>query len=130
MHRFTLVAGIVLSTAGCFHTVVETGLPSSSTVIDRPWAHSFLAGLVPPSTMETAQKCSSGVAKVETQMSFPNLVASALTGGVYSPMQLTVTCAQGRPASTRTIGAGQRSPYETVGHAANAVTARMEGVGK
>ncbi|MGI8548608.1 MAG: Bor/Iss family lipoprotein [Gemmatimonadaceae bacterium] len=50
-------------------------------------------GLVPPATIETAAKCTNGVARVETQSSFLNMVASTLTFGIYTPMQLDVTCA-------------------------------------
>lgn len=31
---------------------------------------------------------------VETQLSFPNQLVSFLTGGIYTPMTITVTCAQ------------------------------------
>ncbi len=47
-----------------------------------------------PSLVETAAKCPDGVAKVETQLSFLNMLAQALTLGIYSPMNIKVTCAQ------------------------------------
>lgn len=90
-------AAIVLFTAtlsGCYHAVIETGRAPSPVKIEKAWAHGFLFGLVPPEVTETAQKCVSGVSKVETQQSFLNMVASGLTYGVYSPMSVKVTCAQ------------------------------------
>jgi len=50
--------------------------------------------LVPPSTVETQQKCPKGVSKVETQLSFPNMLVSFLTLSIYTPMDIKVTCAQ------------------------------------
>jgi hypothetical protein len=89
--------------AGCYHATIETGQPPSPTKIEKPWAHGFLWGLVPPSTVETAQRCPAGIAKVETQQSFLNLVADVLTAGIYSPMQITVTCAQGGTTDGRML---------------------------
>jgi hypothetical protein len=87
----TIMSALFLS--GCYHAKVSTGLPAGPEKIDIPWAHSFIGGLVPPTIVEAASKCASGVSMVETQMSFPNLLANALTGGLYSPMHITVTCA-------------------------------------
>ena len=48
--------------------------------------------------METASRCPDGVAKVETQRSFLNQVVEILTLGIYTPMEIRVTCAL--PAGT------------------------------
>lgn len=56
-------------------------------------SHSFIAGLVPPDLVETASKCPDGLAKVETRLSFLNQVASFVTLGIYSPMEIVVSCA-------------------------------------
>ncbi|MDE3053558.1 MAG: hypothetical protein KGL38_06335 [Gemmatimonadota bacterium] len=98
-----LVAGVFL-TAGCYHATVTTGLAPSPEKIDVQWAHGFLWGLVPPSTVDATSKCKSGVAQVETQMSFLNLLANFLTSGIYSPMQITVTCAARGTASAGGAG--------------------------
>src|SRR5438552_9867322 len=39
---------------------------------------SWIAGLVPPSTVETQAKCPHGVSKVETQLSFVNQLVAFL----------------------------------------------------
>jgi len=93
--RNLAVLGLVAATAGCYHATVETGLTPGSTTVETPWAHSFLYGLVPPATVDAASDCSSGVSRVETQLSFLNMVANAITFGIYSPMHITVTCAAG-----------------------------------
>ena len=99
MNRLSLVLCTLLLSSACYHATVVTGATPSTVVYENQWAHGFLFGLVPPSNVETAQKCPSGVAKVETQLSFLNMVANALTGGLYSPMTITVTCASGRMGS-------------------------------
>ena len=45
--------------------------------------------------MDAEEECSSGVARVETQLSFLNKLSGVLTLGLYSPMHVTVTCASG-----------------------------------
>lgn len=92
--RLTLAALPLLLT-GCYHATIETGLtPSQTMVIEREWAHSWLAGLVPPETMDVEEECPNGVARVETEQSFLNQVAAGITGGIYTPMTLRVTCAE------------------------------------
>ncbi len=91
--RVPLLVCAALATGGCYHAVVETGREPSGETIEREWAHSFIGGLVPPSVTETAEECPNGVARVETQHSFLNMVAQIVTGGIYSPMTITVQCA-------------------------------------
>ena len=50
---------------------------------------------MPPATVETAQKCPSGVAKVESRHSFLNMLVGFLTYYFYTPMEITVSCASG-----------------------------------
>lgn len=87
------VAALMLVSTGCYHAVVDTGLQPSGQTIEKSWAHGFVYGLVPPSAVETASRCTSGVAKVETKHSFLNQLASGLTWGLYTPMTISVECA-------------------------------------
>ena len=84
--------------AACFHATIETGLTPSTQVLERKWASSWIYGLVPPKTVETASRCPDGVAKVETKRSFLNQVVEILTLGIYTPVDIRVTCAL--PAGT------------------------------
>lgn len=93
-----VVAAFLLT--GCFHAVIQTGRPESSDVISIKWANSFIYGLVPPPVVETAARCTNGVAKVETQQSFLNILAHIVTFGIYTPIQIDVTCAARGTAST------------------------------
>ncbi len=81
--------------SGCYHAQITTGLEASDEVYQNKWATSFIAGLVPPDMVDATEHCSNGVAMVETRHSFLNLVAQAVTFSLFSPMEITVTCATG-----------------------------------
>lgn len=93
-------------TGACYHATIETGLTPSATTLEKEWASAWIYGLVPPSPVATAQKCPNGVAKIETQLSFTNQLVTFLTGGIYTPMAIKVTCAMRRTSSLPTINAG------------------------
>ena len=88
---------------GCYHAVINTGRPESTDVISIKWANGFVYGLVPPPVVETAARCTNGVAKVETQHSFLNILAHIVTFGLYTPMQIDVTCAARGTASAESM---------------------------
>ena len=102
LRRAAAVAAAFLLT-GCFHAVIQTGRPESTDVISIKWANGFVLGLVPPPVVETASRCTNGVARVETQHSFLNLIALIVTVGLYSPMQIDVTCAARGSASAESV---------------------------
>jgi len=79
--------------AGCWHATIETGLTAGTETITQKWASVWLWGLVPPKTVAASSQCTSGVARVETQLSFLNSVVHILTLGIYTPMDIRVTCA-------------------------------------
>ena len=99
--RIRRAAAVVAAFAltGCYHAVIQTGRPESTDVISIKWANSFIFGLVPPPIVETASRCTTGVAKVETQHSFLNGLAAFVTFSLYTPMQIDVTCAARGTAS-------------------------------
>jgi Bor protein len=94
-----LLLGLVAVLSGCYHATVETGAKPSTVMVEKKWASGWIFGLVPPKTIETQAKCNTGVSKVETQLSFLNMLVSALTLNIYSPMDIRVTCAEGASGS-------------------------------
>lgn len=96
---------LVFVMSGCYHAQVTTGLEASNEVYQQKWASGFIAGLVPPSMVNGAEHCSNGVAKVETRHSFLNMIAQMITFSLYSPMEITVTCA----SASADISAGGQS---------------------
>jgi hypothetical protein len=113
---FALFAGALLI-AGCYRVTVLHGTqppPNAATVIDYPWQHSWVFGLVPPPEINVGERCPTGVSKVETRVSFLNGLASTLVGmagaelsrqnndslyigsaigGIWQPMSAKITCA-------------------------------------
>jgi hypothetical protein len=94
---------LATSTAGCYRATVDTGRTPSGQTIRNDWAHSFVGGLVPPATVQTAQQCPAGVARVETQHSFLNMLVTSLTFGIYAPMTITVQCATAEENDATTL---------------------------
>jgi Bor protein len=88
-----LGAASLVALGACYHATVETGATPSTVVIDKSFASSWIYGLVPPETVSTSSKCPNGPAKIETQHTFVNQLVGFLTLGIYTPMQIKVTCA-------------------------------------
>ena len=105
VRSLALICFIALTSA-CYHATIDTGLTPSTVTIEKPWASGWILGLVPPSPVNTAKKCPNGVAKIDTQLSFLNQLVDFLTFGIYTPMDIKVTCAQGRTSSLPVIKAG------------------------
>ena len=96
MKRALLFLTLLLFLPACWHATVTTGLRPSTVKIENKWASSWIYGLVPPSAVETMEKCPAGVAQVDTQLSFTNQLVNFLTFGIYTPMEIVVTCADDR----------------------------------
>lgn len=90
--RISLALGLLISSA-CYHQKVQTGLSPGSTVVKKPWTGTYLWGLIPAAAIDVTQNCPGGIATVETKMSFLNGLVSGLTLGIYTPRDVTVTCA-------------------------------------
>lgn len=87
-----LVAAVLSS--GCYHATVQTGRTPAAAKAEKRWANSWVYGFVPPRPVNTAQACPNGIAQVDTQLSYANQLVGILTLGIYTPMEIVVTCAQ------------------------------------
>lgn len=97
MRRGALILAALVC-VGCYHATIETGVTPSTETVKKPFAAAWIGGLVPPSTVSTEAKCHNGVARVETQLSFVNMLVGWLTLGIYTPMSIEVTCGVAGPA--------------------------------
>ena len=88
-----MLFGFFVVFTGCYNATIDTGKTPSTVTIEEKWAAGWIVGLVPPKTVETMDKCPNGVAKVSTKLSFLNMLVGNLTFGVYTPMEVIVTCA-------------------------------------
>jgi hypothetical protein len=93
------VGGFVLS--GCYHVTVvhnKAGVTQQAAaapvVVEKPFSHSFVYGLVAPAEVNVKDQCPRGVSKVETKQSFINGLVAGITYSLYTPLSVKVTCAQ------------------------------------
>lgn len=95
-----LIPIFALAMSGCYSAQVTTGKDPGRT-IEKQWATGLINGLATPgANIDVAQRCENGVARVESEISFLNLLANGITFGIYSPMSVTVTCAAGGSMSS------------------------------
>ena len=98
-YRILFTLGAACLMFGCYHATIMTGMKPSTETVEESFAASWVYGLVPPNAVATEMKCPNGVAKVETQLSFLNQLVGFLTLGIYTPMEIKVTCAEKSKAS-------------------------------
>ena len=111
MRHLSLLAAALLLGA-CYHATIETGATPSAVTVEKSFASSWIYGLVPPSTVETAAKCKTGVAKIETQLSFVNMLVGDLTLGIYTPMSIKVTCAEAGSKAAFVVPSGAGADHQ------------------
>jgi hypothetical protein len=68
-------------------------------VVEKSFATGFLNGLAMPGAQFYAERCEHGLAKMETKLTIPNMLASGITFGLYTPMSVKAYCAEGDNAS-------------------------------
>jgi len=90
---------------GCYASKVTGTAEPSNRVVEKKWATGVINGLaMPGGNVNVSDECPNGIAVVETKVSFLNLLANGITFGLYSPMSIEVTCAQGGSASNTQEG--------------------------
>ena len=94
---FMLPIFALVVASGCYRATIDTGLASSHRS-ETIWVHSWVAGLVPPKVINAKNECDHGVAQVETVHTFLQQVVAAVTFSIYTPMTITVTCAEASSA--------------------------------
>lgn len=108
--RWLSVAALTAASAACYHATIETGATPSADVLEKSFASGWIYGLVPPSTVSAAARCPHGPAKVETKLSFVNQLVGLLTLGIYTPMQIKVTCAAAASGAAPAAGRPTMDP--------------------
>src|SRR5579872_1537009 len=108
-----LMGSVVVGT-GCWHSIITTDLPPSTEVYHEGFKPAFVYGLV-PAQLDASKYCGGRRwARIETQQTPVDWLVSAVTWGIFTPMDIRVTCAaQGAmrvPADgpTLRLGAGDK----------------------
>ncbi len=83
---------LLVSSAACYHSIVDTGLEPGPTAYHEGWETAWLGGLV-PAKVDARGMCGGPWARVETQQSFLNGLVSFLTLGIYAPHEVEIVCA-------------------------------------
>ncbi|MEL7833309.1 Bor/Iss family lipoprotein [Fodinibius sp. N2] len=91
--KYLLILSLALVLSSCYHARISTDQEPSVKVVEKPWHHGFLFGLVYPNEIDVSDKCTNGVAEVDTKLSFLNMLVSNITFGIYTPMNIEVRCA-------------------------------------
>ena len=92
--RSALTAAMFVLSTGCYHTIITTNATPGTEVHHEAFKPAFINGLV-PATVDASSYCAGKRwARVETQQSFVNVLVSIVTFGIFTPMDVKVTCAQ------------------------------------
>lgn len=91
---------LIFLLSSCYHAKISTDKQPSAQVVEKSWHHGFLFGLVYPSAVDAADECANGIAQVDTKLSFVNMLVGQITFGLYTPMNIQVTCAAGSGMSS------------------------------
>jgi hypothetical protein len=122
-----------LALGACYHVVINTGKTEGATKIEKPFASSFIFGLVPVPEIDASTKCTSGVAKIDYQQDFLNGLVGIITLGIYTPLHVTVTCAAsgtGALPQGRVIDIGSGSDHDARVRALSAAAERTVATGQ
>ncbi len=95
--QLVLLASLFAGAAGCHQVIIDGGLEPSETRYDEEWNLAFAAAIF-PAKVEPPEGCNGYFAEVQTRHSFLNVVVTALTWGIISPMESRIRC--GNPDST------------------------------
>ncbi len=99
-----VLAGALAIGTACWHTVITTDLPPSTQVHHEEWRPAFAWGLV-PAQVDASKYCAGRRwARVETQLSPINWVVALVTVGIFTPVDVRVTCAASGAMLTPTDG--------------------------
>jgi hypothetical protein len=83
------------SLSGCFNLkYYSTSLPGPGAV-HKVWVHAFVGGIATVGEINLDELCPTGVYKMKSNLSLIDLVLTVVTGAIYTPMNVTVTCATG-----------------------------------
>ena len=98
MSSFRAVALVLALSAlsGCYTLkYYNTAVPGPGDV-HTIWVHSFVGGLVTIGEVDLDAQCPYGVYKLKSNQSFVDVLLAGITVGIYTPMNVVVTCASAK----------------------------------
>lgn len=89
---WTLLIG---ATTGCYRNTIGTELPPSH-VEHEEVVQFFLWGLVGEKSFDMNRLCPTGVSRIYERQEVPEVLFNCVTLGIYTPVRVTLTCADGK----------------------------------
>ena len=95
MSRAIVLLGLLM-VSGCYTTKLHYGgVNATQTDTHMRLQHTFLWGFISPGSTDLGRVCNGrSVVAVKSQVAGLGLLANWLTGGIYAPVTITVTCAR------------------------------------
>ena len=92
----TLLLAGILAAPGCARYRVVVPEPEPGTEYERRTMHAYLWGAI-EETLVTDNCVENAIDEVRVQQTFPNVLATVLTLGVWMPLDVEWRCAKRRP---------------------------------
>jgi hypothetical protein len=105
-HKLLLLVATSVALSGCYSTTIRSGKPAGDTPmeVDDRWHSGFLGGSQEASGPYDLEKiCPNGWSEIHTKTSFANGVVDVMTGTIYNPQTVKVTCAAGEPGQQASL---------------------------
>lgn len=98
--RAVILTVALSALSGCFSLkYYSTSVPGPGET-HKIWVHSFLGGLVTVGEIDVDAECPHGVFKMKSNFTLVDLLLFGVTAGIYSPMNIVLTCGSGPGETT------------------------------
>jgi hypothetical protein len=81
--------------SGCFNLKYYSTTRPGPGEVHEVWVNAFVGGIATVGQINLDEVCPAGVYKMKSNLSFVDLVLMVVTIGVYTPMNVRITCATG-----------------------------------
>jgi hypothetical protein len=88
-----LVLGAGLS--GCYNLKYYSTTHPGPGDTHSIWVHSFILGLATIGEINLDAECPTGVYRLKSNQNFVDILLAGFTFGIYTPMNVVITCASG-----------------------------------
>ena len=93
MKRILVVLAATAALSGCYTTKIENAGVAPRGEVHRTMQHTFFWGLISPGSVNVAGYCGdAGIAEIKSQVGGIGLLGYWITGGIWIPMTVKVTC--------------------------------------
>lgn len=110
LSRSLLVLALGAALSGCYAVKYSSSSNASAraSVTERVYVHGLFWGIWSLGEVDIDKHCGAGgVKKIRSQIGGLGLIAYAITGGIWTPMSVKLTCAAPSAAAVEPEGDGQ-----------------------